>query len=191
VTRVFASAARRQRGLTYIELLVVVALIGVVTAVVLPTSLTIRRSAKERQLRAALQTIRTAIDRYHCDWVRGCIESEQEDGWPRDLAELRDGVDVVEGQPDCDVPCGTPIEPKDQAPGDVAPAPKASQKRVYLGHVPPDPFNTEGEEYDTLGWKARAYEDDIDATSWGGDDVYDVYSAADSVALDGSEYATW
>jgi general secretion pathway protein G len=40
-------------------------------------------------------------------------------------------------------------------------------------------------------WGLRSYSDPPDSTSWGGGNVYDVYSKSDKTALDGSKYTTW
>ena len=40
-------------------------------------------------------------------------------------------------------------------------------------------------------WGFRAYKDKPDATSWSGDDVFDVYSKSDGTALNGSQYKDW
>jgi general secretion pathway protein G len=188
VNRLGGSAA----GMTYLELLMVVALVGVLTAVVLPTGITLRRASQERQLRRSLDIIRTAIDRYHCDWIRGCIESEDEAGWPRDLEELTEGIEFAHEKPECQLPCGTTIEPEDaSSPLPPIPSDEPPPLHVYLRHLPPDPFNKDDDERDTLGWRARAYDDEPDDTAWGGDDVYDVYTGSEALALDGTELATW
>jgi general secretion pathway protein G len=180
------------RGISYLELLMVVAMIGVLTAVVLPTGLTVRRAAQARQLRRGLETIRAAIDRYHCDWIRGCIEPDDETGWPKDLEELRDGIDFAGDKPECQHPCGSLIEatPTGATPEEIASG-ELERKEVYLRHVPVDPFNSDGDEADTLGWAAIDYDDDVDSSSWGGGNVYDVRSSSDRTALDGTEYASW
>jgi general secretion pathway protein G len=62
----------------------------------------------------------------------------------------------------------------------------ASDKKVrFLRKVPVDPFtgNTD--------WGLRSVQDDPDTTSWGGQDVFDVYSKATGTALNGTRYATW
>jgi general secretion pathway protein G len=43
----------------------------------------------------------------------------------------------------------------------------------------------------TAEWGMRAYEDKPDSKSWGGQDVYDVYSKSTGTALDGTKYADW
>ena len=40
-------------------------------------------------------------------------------------------------------------------------------------------------------WAIRSYQDDVDATIWGGKDVYDIRSKSDRVALDGTNYRSW
>ena len=40
-------------------------------------------------------------------------------------------------------------------------------------------------------WALRAYQDKPESKSWGGQDVYDVYSKSEGTALDGSRYADW
>jgi hypothetical protein len=40
-------------------------------------------------------------------------------------------------------------------------------------------------------WVLRGYQDNTDSITWGGRDVYDIRSAAEGVALDGSKYRDW
>jgi general secretion pathway protein G len=58
-------------------------------------------------------------------------------------------------------------------------------KRKFLRRIPIDPFTKEQE------WGLRSYQDEPDSRSWGGENVYDVYSLAEGVALDGTEYKDW
>ena len=58
-------------------------------------------------------------------------------------------------------------------------------KRKFLRRIPVDPMTREAE------WGLRSYQDEPDSTSWGGQNVYDVYSLSESVAIDGSEYSDW
>jgi general secretion pathway protein G len=55
----------------------------------------------------------------------------------------------------------------------------------FLRRIPVDPMtgNTE--------WGLRSVQDDTDATSWGGQDVFDVYSKSTGTALDGTRYSDW
>ena len=40
-------------------------------------------------------------------------------------------------------------------------------------------------------WGLRSYKDDPTSTSWGGGDVFDVYSKSDGTALNGTKYKDW
>ena len=57
-------------------------------------------------------------------------------------------------------------------------------KRRFLRRIPIDPMT---HEY----WELRSYQDDPDATSWGGENIYDIRTSSDGVALDGTKYADW
>jgi len=58
-------------------------------------------------------------------------------------------------------------------------------KRKFLRRIPIDPFTKEQE------WGLRSYQDEPDSMSFGGQNVYDVYSLAEGIALDGTEYKDW
>ena len=55
----------------------------------------------------------------------------------------------------------------------------------FLRRIPIDPMTGDEE------WGLRSYQDDWDATSWGGENVYDVYSLSGGVGLNGVPYAKW
>jgi len=40
-------------------------------------------------------------------------------------------------------------------------------------------------------WGLRSYSDQPDSTTWGGEDVYDVYSLSEGTAIDGTKYRDW
>ena len=58
-------------------------------------------------------------------------------------------------------------------------------RRKFLRRIPRDPFTEDGE------WGMRSYADPPDSTSWGGQDLYDVYTKSDKQALDGTYYNKW
>lgn len=58
-------------------------------------------------------------------------------------------------------------------------------KRKFLRKLPMDPMTREEE------WGLKSYQDDFDSTSWGGENVWDVYSLSESIGLDGTEYKDW
>jgi general secretion pathway protein G len=62
----------------------------------------------------------------------------------------------------------------------------AGNKKVrFLRRIPVDPMTGKRE------WGMRSVQDDPDSTSWGGDNVFDVYSLSSGTALDGSKYSDW
>jgi len=61
----------------------------------------------------------------------------------------------------------------------------AGKKLKFLRRIPMDPMTKSTE------WGLRSMQDDKDSTSWGGQNVFDVYSKSDQVALDGTKYKDW
>ena len=55
----------------------------------------------------------------------------------------------------------------------------------FLRRIPKDPMTGRAE------WGLRSVQDDPDSTSWGGNNVFDVFSKSDGTALDGTKYSTW
>ncbi len=59
------------------------------------------------------------------------------------------------------------------------------KKVRFLRRLPVDPMTGKNE------WGMRSTQDDPDSTSWGGQNVFDVYSKSDGTALDGTKYSQW
>lgn len=55
----------------------------------------------------------------------------------------------------------------------------------FLRRIPVDPMTGEAK------WGMRSVQDDVDSPSWGQENLFDIYSLSDGVALDGTEYRTW
>ena len=62
---------------------------------------------------------------------------------------------------------------------------KIDYKHKFLRRIPLDPMTGERE------WGLRSYQDDFDSDSWGGEDVYDVYSLSNGIGLNGVPYREW
>ena len=60
-----------------------------------------------------------------------------------------------------------------------------AKKLKFLRRIPIDPMTGEAE------WGLRSLQDEPDSTSWGSQNVYDVYSLSEGMALDGSKYSEW
>ena len=61
----------------------------------------------------------------------------------------------------------------------------SDRKIRFLRKVPVDPMTGQAD------WGLRAVQDDPDSTSWGGKNVFDVYSKSMGTALDGTKYSDW
>jgi general secretion pathway protein G len=61
----------------------------------------------------------------------------------------------------------------------------AGVKYRFLRRIPVDPMTG------STDWGLRSMQDDIDSRSWGGQNVFDVYSKSEKKALDGTAYADW
>ena len=57
-------------------------------------------------------------------------------------------------------------------------------KMKFLRRIPIDPMTRED-------WELRSYQDDDDSTSWGGQNVYDIRTTSEGIAIDGTKYAEW
>jgi general secretion pathway protein G len=55
----------------------------------------------------------------------------------------------------------------------------------FLRRIPVDPMTKQAD------WGLRSNQDDPDSDSWGGQNVFDVHTKSDGVAIDGSRYSTW
>jgi general secretion pathway protein G len=136
------------------ELVVTLAILGLLAAVAMPlVELTVQRG-KEQELRADLREMRTAIDAYHAAQLDGRIATEANaSGYPPDLKTLAEGV-------------------KDA--GDAS----GKKKLYFLRRIPRDPMSDEAPgtpAHET--WGLRSYESPPDNPQ-SGRDVYDVFSMA-------------
>ncbi len=107
------------------------------------------------------------------------------------LRTLRNAIDEHKRYSDADlieVDVGTPGYPEELEMlvegADLYKSP-VRQVKKFLRRIPTDPMTGEAE------WGLRSYEDDWDTTSWGGENVYDVYSLSRSVGLNGIPYSEW
>jgi general secretion pathway protein G len=62
---------------------------------------------------------------------------------------------------------------------------QTQKKQRFLRRIPVDPMTGKAE------WGKRSYQDENDSLSWGGQNVYDVYSLSEAKALDGTYYKDW
>ena len=112
----------------------------------------------------------------------------------RALRELRTAIDEYKDAVDLGVIGGTQVESGSEGyPPDLetlvegveAVNDATGRKIRFLRRVPRDPLTKSPE------WGLRAYQDSAGATTWGGGNVYDVYSLSRGTALDGTRYREW
>jgi len=108
----------------------------------------------------------------------------------RDLREMRDAIDRYKDYSDRNLirvaagSEGYPPELETLVKG-VRIGVGDSSKVRFLRRVPIDPITGRAE------WGLRSIQDDPGTTSWGGNNVYDIYSKSQASALDGSRYSDW
>jgi general secretion pathway protein G len=154
---------RDVRGFTFVEALVVAVIVLILASAVLPlTRVTIQRQ-KEAELRRALRELRTAIDRYKDAVDNGLIAA----------TEVRAGSE------------GYPPSLETLVEGVPVANDASGRKLRFLRRIPIDPMTGQAD------WGLRSYQDRPDSTTWGGQNVFDVYSKSDGTALDGTRYRDW
>jgi len=108
----------------------------------------------------------------------------------RDLREMHDAIDRYKDAADRNqirVEIGSEGYPPDLETlvKGVQLGASSDRKIRFLRKIPVDPMTGRAE------WGLRAVQDDPDSTSWGGKNVFDVYSKSTSTALDGTKYSDW
>ena len=120
--------------------------------------------------------------------VRITIVRSREAELRRDLREIRNAIDKYKDMADSAAfrtevtSNGYPPDLDTLVKGEVV----AGNKKVrFLRRIPVDPMTGQAD------WGMRSVQDDPDSTSWGGGNVFDVFSKSQGTALDGSKYADW
>jgi general secretion pathway protein G len=161
--RLTRAAAAARAGYTFVELVVVSALLLILSGAILPLAKVTIQRQREVELRRALREMRVAIDKYKDAVDQGLISAMDvkagSEGYPPDLDVLVEGVSVANDA--------------------------SGRKLKFLRRVPIDPITK------TSDWGMRSYQDDVDATNWGGQNVFDVFTKSTGTALDGTKYKDW
>ena len=137
------------------------AIIAILASAVMPLLKVTVQRNREIELHRALRDMRTAIDKYKDAADQNLIADP-----PTTAEGYPPTLDVlVEGVPAANDSTG--------------------KKLRYLRKIPFDPLTK------TMEWGLRSTRDRPDAKSWGGQNVYDVYTKYDGTALDGTKYSDW
>jgi general secretion pathway protein G len=119
--------------------------------------------------------------------ARVAIKREKERELRNDLWELRDAIDRYKDAADrqaFQIKVGTEGYPPDLE--TLVKGVDVGGKKVrFLRRIPQDPMTASTE------WGLRSMQDDPDSDSWGGQNVFDVFTKAQGTGLDGTEYKTW
>jgi general secretion pathway protein G len=152
-----------RHGYTLIELLVVSTMILILASAIMPLARVTATRTREAELRRALREMRTAIDKF------------------KDAADLGNigSLDIKAGSENYPADLQTLVD------GVTAANDATGRKLKFLRRIPVDPM-THGTD-----WGRRSYQDKPDATSWGGQNVFDVYTTFNAKALDGTKYRDW
>jgi general secretion pathway protein G len=154
---------RTSPGYTFIELVVATGVLMVLASAALPVARVSIRRQKEAELRRSLREMRTAVDEFKRWADAGRISTM---GVSITAENYPPSLEVlVEGVPYTND--------------------ASDRRKKFLRRVPADPLTGRAD------WGMRAYTDEPDATAWGGESVYDVYSKAPGTGLDGTRYRDW
>lgn len=211
------SARRRESagGWTLIELVVVVTILAIMSVGVIPLVKTSVRRQREYRLRETLREMRQAIKEFHRDTVGmqctagglgggavGAVPGQNPQQQqiptidPRSKVVISDctifGVDNPDRYPPSLETLVEGVNVVSRTAPQVAAGAQATdnkllstKKKVYLRQIPIDPITGRAE------WDMRSCYDPSDASSWGGENVFDVRSKAEGEALNGDKYRDW
>jgi general secretion pathway protein G len=156
----------RANGFTLVEMIITLSLLAVLALSALPLGKMAVKRENEVELQRALRLVREAIDAYKKLADEKKFEvGEDTEGYPPTLEALVKGVEVQ----------------------DKSATDKAARKRIvkFLRRIPKDPMTN------SFDWGLRSYQDDPDSDVWGEENVYDVYTKSQALALDGTRYKDW
>jgi general secretion pathway protein G len=152
-----------QNGYTFVEVAIVAAIIAVLASAALPLAKVTMQRQRELELRRSLREIRLAIDKY-------------KDAVDQNLISPNDIDNDAEGYPPTLQTLVDGVTPANDTTG---------RKLRYLRRIPYDPMTR------SVEWGLRSSRDEPDARSWGGQNVYDVYTKFEGRGLDGTNYRDW
>lgn len=120
--------------------------------------------------------------------ARVTVQREKEKELRHDLWEMRDAIDRYKEAADRQMfqtkvdTQGYPPDLETLVKGVEA---QGGKKIRFLRSIPEDPMTKSTE------WGLRSMQDDPDSDSWGGQNVFDVYTKSEGTGLDGTKYKDW
>ena len=187
--------------MTLLELIIACAILMILASAALPAARFTVQRRREAELRHDLREMRDAIDRYKDAADRNLIRVEVgTEGYPPDLDTLVKGVDLVsQATTGTSTTAGIGASLPGQSAAAAAQGLTPSTGSIntsglgndlirhvrFLRSIPVDPLTGKAD------WGKRSVQDDPDSSSWGGKDVFDVFSVSTGMALDGTKYSDW
>lgn len=155
----------QQAGFSLIELIVAFTILLILTTMAVPMARYQVRRQRENALRRDLDEMRSAIDKYkdYCDQGKVQAGDPETYCYPKSLESLVDGVQLA-----------NTLSGNGQ-----------SGKLRFLRRIPKDPMTGDTD------WGKRSMQDEPDSSSWGGQNIFDIYSKSMDKASDGTPYSEW
>jgi general secretion pathway protein G len=180
-----------QAGMTLLELIIACGILLVLSSAALPLARVTIKRQREAELRRDLRELRDSIDRYKTDADKNLIRTEVgSENYPPDLETLVAGVNIMlGGTSQIGISAAALAAGSGTAQGGGLSSPTSTtempSKVRYLRKIPVDPMTGKAE------WGLRSIQDDPDSHSWGGHNVFDVYSLSTDTGMDGTNYGDW
>ena len=167
----------KESGVTLLELLITMTIVMVLASIAMPLGRLSAKRTHEVELRQQLRIMRAAIDTFKLEWNRdgdlllgaACIKNRltckdvtSVYGYPKSLNKLL-GIELTSEEATV----------------------RGTTTKRYLRSLPLDPLSGKAD------WLFRCYKDAPNASNWCGDDVYDVMTQSQDMALDGTKYRDW
>ena len=167
----------KESGVTLLELLITLTIVMVLASVAMPLSRLSAKRTHEIELRQHLRIMRAAIDIFKLEWNRdgdvlsgpACVKNKltckdvtSVYGYPKSLDML---LEIKLTSQEATV--------------------RGTTTKRYLRSLPLDPLTGKAD------WLFRCYKDAPKASRWCGEDVYDVMTQSQDMALDGTKYRDW
>ena len=122
--------------------------------------------------------------------ARNSLKREREIQLRQNLREIRQAIDKFKDASDggrIEMPQDTEGYPQtlDVMVDGVQLIGQAGKTIKFLRKIPTDPMTN------STDWGMRSFQDEPTAGSWGGQNVFDVYTKSDGIAFDGTRYKDW
>jgi len=167
----------KESGVTLLELMITLTIVMILASIAMPLSRLSATRTHEIELRQQLRLMRAAIDTFKLEWNRdgdvllgaACVKNK---------LTCKDVTSVYGYPKSLDKLLGIKLTSQEAVVRDT------TIKR-YLRNLPLDPLTGKAD------WIFRCYKDAPKASSWCGDDIYDVMTQSQDIALDGTKYRDW